>query len=197
MRNVCMILLYHCNKKTQGVIQMFNIDKTLLAQIIGFIGTIIIVFGMQQKKYGHIVFCKISNEFIAAIHYFLLGGYTGMLINFASCFTNGVYWYRNKKGKSTLIFQIIFGIMFVILGALSWHGPISIFVVAAKLISSVSLGINNPRIIRILNLISNPCWLIYNIYMCSIPGIISDILVIGSVVIAVVRLDILKKQNKA
>ena len=197
MRNVCMILLYHCNKKTQGVIQMFNIDKTLLAQIIGFIGTIIIVFGMQQKKYGHIVFCKISNEFIAAIHYFLLGGYTGMLINFASCFTNGVYWYRNKKGKSTLIFQIIFGIMFVILGALSWHGPISIFVVAAKLISSVSLGINNPRIIRILNLISNPCWLIYNIYMGSIPGIISDILVIGSVVIAVVRLDILKKQNKA
>ena len=192
-----MILLYHGNKKTQGVIQMFNIDNTLLAQIIGFIGTIIIVIGMQQKKYGRIVFCKISNEFIAAIHYFLLGGYTGMLINFASCFTNGVYWYRNKKGKSTLIFQIIFGIMFVILGALSWHGPISIFVVAAKLISSVSLGINNPRIIRILNLISNPCWLIYNIYMGSIPGIISDILVIGSVVIAVVRLDILKKQNKA
>lgn len=176
---------------------MFNIDNTLLAQIIGFIGTIIIVFGMQQKKYGHIVFCKIFNEFIAAIHYFLLGGYTGMLINFASCFTNGVYWYRNKNGKSTLIFQIIFGIMFVILGALSWHGPISIFVVLAKLISSVALGIKNPRTIRILNLISNPCWLIYNIYMCSIPGIISDILVIGSVVIAVVRLDILKKQNKA
>ena len=192
-----MILLYHGNKKTQGVIQMFNIDNTLLAQIIGFIGTIIIVIGMQQKKYGRIVFCKISNEFIAAIHYFLLGGYTGMLINFASCFTNGVYWYRNKKGKSTLIFQIIFGIIFVILGALSWHGPISIFVVAAKLISSVSLGINNPRIIRILNLISNPCWLIYNIYMCSIPGIISDILVIGSVVVAVVRLDILRKQDEA
>ena len=69
-----MILLYHGNKKTQGVIQMFNIDNTLLAQIIGFIGTIIIVIGMQQKKYGRIVFCKISNEFIAAIHYFLLGG---------------------------------------------------------------------------------------------------------------------------
>ncbi len=182
--------------KNKGLIQMFNIDTTLLAQIIGFIGTIIIVIGMQQKKYGRIVFCKISNEFFAAIHYFLLGGYTGMLINFASCFTNGVYWYRNKKGKSTLVFQIIFGIMFVVLGALSWHGAISIFVVAAKLISSISLGINNPRIIRILNLISNPCWFIYNIYMGSIPGIISDILVISSVVIAVIRLDILKKQEK-
>ena len=86
--------------------------------------------------------------------------------------------------------------MFVVLGALSWHGPISIFVVVAKLISSVALGINNPRTIRILNLISNPCWLIYNIYVFSIAGIVSDILVISSVVIAVIRLDILGKSQK-
>ena len=141
------------------------------------------------------VLCKISNEFIAAIHYFLLGGYTGMCINFASCFTNGVYWYRNKKGKSTLIFQILFGAMFVCLGLLSWHGPISIFVILAKIVSSVSLGINKPRVIRILNLISNPCWLVYNIYMGSIAGIISDTLVIASVLIAVIRLDIIKRER--
>lgn len=172
------------------------LQSPLFAQAIGFIGTIIIVIGMQQKKYGRIVLCKISNELISAIHYLLLGGYTGMIINFASCVTNGVYWYRNTKGKSTLVFQILFGAMFVVLGALSWHGPISILVVAAKLISSVSLGINNPRVIRILNLISNPCWLVYNIYMGSIAGIISDILVISSVVIAVVRLDILGRKEE-
>jgi hypothetical protein len=174
---------------------MLGLDNRTLAQIIGFVGTIIIAIGMQQKKYGRIVFCKIANEFFSAIHYFLLGGYTGMVINFASCATNGVYWYRNKKGKSTLVFQIIFGTMFVLLGALSWHGFISIFVVTAKLLSSVALGINSPRIIRILNLISTPCWLVYNVYMGSIPGVISDVLVISSVVIAVVRLDILKKQK--
>ena len=43
-------------------------NRRLVAQIIGFIGTIIIVIGMQQKKYDRIVFCKISNEFISAIH---------------------------------------------------------------------------------------------------------------------------------
>ena len=139
--------------------------RPILAQTIGFVGVAIIVIGMQQKKYSAIVLCKISNELTSAIHYLLLGGYTGMIVNFASCFTNGVYWYRNTKGKSTLVFQIVFGTMFVVLGALSWHGPISLFVIAAKLLSSVSLGIHNPRIIRILNLISTPCWLTYNIYM--------------------------------
>lgn len=172
-------------------------NMQMIAQLIGFLGTIIIVIGMQQKKYKHIVICKIGNEFLSSIHYLLLGGYTGMLANLASCLTNGCYYFRVTKGKSTLPFQIIFACMFVAIGALSWHGPISIFVVLAKLISSVALGIKNPRTIRILNLISNPCWLTYNIYMGSIAGILTDSLVIASVVIAVIRLDILAKKESS
>ena len=61
-----------------------------------------------------------------------------MLANLASCLTNGCYYFRIKKGKSTLPFQIIFACMFVAIGALSWHGPISVFVVLAKLIGGFS-----------------------------------------------------------
>lgn len=176
--------------------KMLELNNVLLAQIIGFMGTACIVFGMQQKKYDHIVLSKITNSFLSSVHYLLLGGYTGMIINLASCFTNGVYWYRNKRGKSNLVFQIIFAIVFVVLGLLSWHSPFSLFVILAKLISSVALGINNPRIIRILNLISFPCWLIYNIHMGSVSGICSDSLSIASVLIAIIRLDILGKEEK-
>lgn len=175
---------------------MFEIDNVLLSQIIGFMGTAFIVIGMQQKKYDHIVFCKIANSFLSSVHYLLLGGFTGMCINLASCFSNAVYWHRNKKGKSTLVFQIIFGIMFVLLGLLSWHSPFSIFVILAKLISSIALGINNPKVIRILNLISFPCWLIYNIHMGSVSGICSDSLSIASVLIGIIRLDILGSKQK-
>ena len=169
--------------------------RWLIAQLLVFTGTITVVIGMQQKKYGHIVLCKIINEFLAATHYLLLGGYTGMAANFASCITNGVYWYRIKKGKSTLVFQIIFGAMFVVIGALSWHGPVSLFVIAAKLVSSVSLGIKNPRTIRILNLISNPCWLMYNIFMGSYAAMLTDLAITGSALLGLIRLDILKKQK--
>ena len=34
----------------------------LVAQILGFVGTVIVVIGMQQKKYKHIVICKIIVE---------------------------------------------------------------------------------------------------------------------------------------
>ena len=43
----------------------------IIAQVLGFIGTIIVVIGMQQKKYRNIVICKIGNEFFASIHYLL------------------------------------------------------------------------------------------------------------------------------
>jgi hypothetical protein len=168
----------------------------LISQLLALAGTIIVAIGMQQKKYDHIVLSKITNEFLGAVHYILLGGYTGMAMNFASCMTNGVYWYRIKKGKSTLPFQIIFGIMFVAIGAMSWQGPISIFVVLAKLISSVSLGIKHPRIIRILNLISNPCWLIYNAYFGSIAGMMTDSVITISTLIAFIRLDVLKRDEE-
>ena len=171
-------------------------NRWLLAQIIGSIGSIIVIIGMQQKQYDRVVLSKICNEFLSSIHYILLEGYTGMIINLASCFSNGVYWYRNKKGKSNLGFQILFGAVFVTLGALSWHGWISIFVVVAKLVSSVALGIRNTRVIRILNMINYPCWLVYNAYMGSIPGLVGDSLTLCSVLIAIIRLDALKQQDK-
>ena len=40
----------------------------LVAQLLGFLGTVIIVIGMQQKKYKHIVISKIGNEFLSSIH---------------------------------------------------------------------------------------------------------------------------------
>ena len=171
--------------------------NVLIGQIIGSIGMIIVVIGMQQKKYDRIVLCKMLNSFFGGVHYIFLGGYTGMVINLVSILTNGVYWYRNKRTLTNVPFQIIFGIGFVILGLMSWHGPISLFVVAAKMFSSVALGIKNTRTIRILNAISSPCWLVYNAFMGSIPGIAGEILITLSTLTAIVRFDILHKPEKA
>ena len=171
-------------------------ENPIFIQAWGFLGAIIVAIGMQQKIYDRVVICKIGNSFCGGIHYLLLGGYTGMMLNLISCGTNLVYWYRIKKNKSTMVFQIIFGIMFFIVGILSWDGWISIFAIAAKIISTVSLGMKNTRTIRIMNLISTPCWLTYNICVLSLGGICSDLIVLTSLIIAVIRIDIMKRGEK-
>lgn len=169
----------------------------LIAQLLGFIGTAVVVIGMQQKTYKNIAICKISNQFLAAMHYFLLGGYTGMVTNLVSCITNGCYYFRIKKGKSTLPFVIAFSVLFVAIGFLSWQGPISIFVILAKLFSTISLGVKEPKNVRLINLLYNPFWLIYDIYVRSIAGCITDIMIILSTAIAILRLDILPRRKQA
>lgn len=171
------------------------LNNQIFIQAIGFVGTILIAIGMQQKTYSRVMFCKIANEFFGGVQYLLLGGYTGMILNLTSCVTNGVYWYRIKNKKSTLLFQIIFGTMFVMLGTFSWHGYVSILAILAKVISTISLGINNTRVIRIMNLISTPCWLFYNIFVGSIAGVCSDSIVLASVIIAIIRIDIMKTKK--
>ena len=166
-------------------------QSELFGQLIGFLGTAMVALGMQCKSYNKVVFVRTANAFISALHYLLIGGYTGMAVNLASVGSNVIYWDRIRRKKSTLVYQILFGTLFVVLGCLSWHGPISLLVVAAKLISSVSMGINNTKVIRILNLFSTPCWLMYNIFVGSIAGMCSDVLMLTSIIIGLIRVDII------
>ena len=167
------------------------LQSELFGQLIGFLGTAMVAIGMQCRSYNKVVFVRTSNALISALHYLLIGGYTGMAVNLASVGSNVIYWDRIRRKKSTLIYQILFGCLFVALGFLSWHGPISLLVVAAKLISSVSMGINNTKVIRILTLINTPCWLVYDAFVFSISGMCSDVIIISSVLAAVIRIDII------
>ena len=85
--------------------------------------------------------------------------------------------------------------LFVVIGFLSWHGPISIFVILAKLFSSICLCVKEPKTVRLINLIYNPFWLIYDLYVGSLAGTITDILVISSTAIAIIRLDLFPKKK--
>lgn len=70
---------------------------------------------------------------------------------------------------------------------MSWHGPLSLLVIAAKILSTVANGNPNPKTIRIFNLIINPLWLIYDIFVFSLAGILSDSFTIISLIIAMIR----------
>lgn len=163
--------------------------NAIVIQTIGFIGMFLSVISFQSKSYQKIIWIRVASEFVFAIQYFLLGAYTGMATNLTSCVTNSIYRERVKHNKSTFGFQIGFALLFAIIGILSWHGPISLLVIAAKILSTVANGNSNPKTIRILNLIINPLWLIYDVVVFSLAGILSDAFTIISLVVAMTRLD--------
>ena len=168
----------------------------------GFLGTICVLIGMQSKAYNKVLLAKCSNSFFSGMQYLLSARYESMSVSFVAIVANVIYWFVNKKKRNALPFQIGFGILFVGIVWWQWVDWTSIFVLVAKVLSTVSLGFNNTRIIRILNLISTPCWLAYDLSIRPEPnygGVCSSILMILSIVIAMIRIDVIgaRKEKKA
>ncbi|MBQ9735641.1 MAG: YgjV family protein [Clostridia bacterium] len=168
----------------------------IFIQAIGFVGMTMGLIATQCKSYQNISRFRILSSFIFGVQFILLGAYTGAATNIVSCAGNLTYGYRIRKGKSTLPFQILFGAIFVTIGIVTWGGPASILAVAAKLISTVALGINSPRAIRILNCCSTPLWIVYDIIFLTIGGLISDSIVLVFAIVGVIRYDILGKKRE-
>ena len=183
------------------VIEFFAalVKNEIFIQCFGFLGTACVVIGMQCKTYNKVLFAKCSNSCFAGLQYLMFGKFPAMTVSFVACGANIVYYYLNKKGKRVYPFQIAFGVMFVIIVALQWQDWTSVFVLVAKVLSTVSLGFKNTKIIRILNLISTPCWFAYNISIPNIAGVCSDLLMLTSLITALIRIDIIgaRKEKKA
>lgn len=114
-------------------------------------------------------------------------------MNLLGAFRSLVYSNRGKKWASSVVWPTVFSIGFLISGILTWDNVFSVFPLIAMLMSSVVLWIEQPKINRMLSLPTSACWLIYNIKTLSYPGIITEIFVLSSIVIGIIRLDIKKK----
>ena len=166
--------------------------KEIIGQIIGFIAMGIIVISYQQKSHKNILTFQMVSGLLFTVHYILLGAYTGAIMNLLGAFRSLVYANRGKKWASSIIWPTVFSIGFVVSGIMTWDNMFSVFPLIAMLMSSIVLWIEQPKINRIFSLPTSTCWLIYNIKTLSYPGIITEIFVLTSIIIGIIRLDIKK-----
>lgn len=171
--------------------------KEIIGHIIGFVAMTIIVISYQQKTHKNILLFQMVSGLLFTVHFLLLGAYTGAIMNLLGALRSLVYSNRGKKFTSTIVWPILFTIGFAVSGILTWDGWISIVPLIAMIMSSIVLWIENPKINRALSIPTSACWLIYNIKIPepSYAGIATEIFVLSSIIIGIIRLDI-KKKNK-
>lgn len=170
----------------------------IFVQLIGVIGIIAGLSAFQCNKHSHALALKMTEEGAFGLQYLLLGGYTGAVLNLVGIFRNLIFTYLGKRDKQKELkyARIILGGLFAVLGLLSWEGRISILIIFAKVLSTFAYGTTNMRKMRLMISVTCICWICYNFYIGSIAGVISDSCNFASVIIGMIRYDILKKEEK-
>jgi len=165
----------------------------LFIQMIGFVALAISIIAFQFKKHGQIVFCKMASEFIFSIQYVLLGAWTAAVLDFISVIRNLLFCKLVKKNISTLPVILVFGCFVIATGVFTYDGLASLLPIASKLLTTVSYGMKNEKWLRIITLPSCVFWIIYNVTVGSIAGVLTDSLALVSLLIAMYKFDIRKQ----
>ncbi len=172
-----------------------------LIRFFGIIGLILCIIPFQFKKHKHIVLCKMSSELTFALQYFLMGltgvagAYTGAMIDLVSGGRNFLYHKFVSKGKSTTPLIIGFSLLVIVIALGSWAGPLSLLPMSAKIITTVSYGMKNEKLLRYITLPSSIFWIMYNVIIGAWEGAIADSLAFASLLIAIYKFDIKNKQK--
>ncbi|MCL2513764.1 MAG: YgjV family protein [Oscillospiraceae bacterium] len=173
-----------------------NNTLNIIAQAIGFIGTAFLVISYQQKKRRGIIVFQIFCSAFFALHFYLLGAYTGCAMNVLGGLRSTVYSYsEEKKWAKHNFWPVLFFIVFLAAGILTWKNIWSLLPTFAMCLSTISLWLRDPKKIRFLTSPTLPCWLVYNLMNKSIAGFITEIFTIISMATAIIRYDVLPNRK--
>ena len=174
----------------------------IITQGIGFGGAALNFLSFQQNKRSRIIGFQIVAALLFITHYIFLGftsgedAFTGAALNFIGLTRSIVFINNDKKWAKSPAWLVIFIIVSAVAGVLTWEAWYSFLPSTAMILTTVSYWMKDETKIRLITFPSSPCWLIFNIITGSVEGIVTECIVMSSLIIAIVRYDILKKGTK-
>ena len=159
----------------------------LIGQIVGIIALIVACSSYQMKTSKQLLLTQTCSSALFCLHYLLICAPSGMALNIVGIVRNLTYYNKDKKFLSHKSIPYIFALIIAVVGALSWQGWYSIFIIAGLAINSVYLSFPDPQRIRRSILVSSPMVLVYTIFTLSLGGALNEIFSIVSAAIGIVR----------
>ncbi len=142
----------------------------------------------QQKKRIRLIACKLSADIFWVGHYFLLGGYGGMVPNLVGIFRELVFTQRGKKKWASHAFvPILFILLNWGIGIFTFTRPINILPIAASTFVTVSLWVREPRLTKAISVPVSLTFLVYDIAIGSLIGAVNESLAILSIILSFIK----------
>ncbi len=158
----------------------------IIAQIIGFVALFISLIAYHRKDKKTIMSNLVICNLFKLVHYLLLGAYSGCVTKIIAIIRDEFIIIKEKNTKySCNLFLLFFIMLYVIAAFFTYDGILSLFPLVAALIYTLFIWNGNELVVKKTAFYCYFIWLVYNIFVFSIPEIIANILGIISTFIAI------------
>ncbi|MBR6718495.1 MAG: YgjV family protein [Oscillospiraceae bacterium] len=158
-------------------------------QGIGFAAVAVFILSYQIKSNRTLFLLQLIGSALFCVQFFLLDAKSGCLSLAVNMLRNALMmkyndwgWVRKKRCPAAI------ALLFTGVLLCTWNGPVSLLAFAASVTSTFAYWSNSPRRIRMVNLVcASPCWLIYDVLVHSLGGIVSESITIVSILVSFLR----------
>ena len=159
-----------------------------LVHVIGLCAMIAWVSSIQLKKKSHILELQIIASLFYAVHYGMLSAMSAVVVTIISIARLLTIYLIERKGKEVPLYVlVIFILILVIAGAMTYEGPISMLPIIITMIYTYSTWQKDTKVIRGLFLVTGMLWITYNFSVGSYILMIGNSLEVISSIVSIIR----------
>lgn len=166
----------------------------IVAQIFGALALTILIISLQKNSKTKLLLYQSISSLLYALQYLFLNAYTGCLMNLI-CMIRNMIFNRYPKKRPPVYWLIITIVLMIFFSSLSYTGVISFLPMIAVILYSIALWHGNLTVIRTTEIISCSLYILYNIKVLAITGLIATIIELVGAILAVYKFDIKKKKE--
>lgn len=184
-----------------------------IGQIIGVYAPVCVLFSFQQKTQKMICFYQFLVSLFLLIHFFMIGAYTGGVIHIIGIARGLIFMNKDKPWANRKFWLYLICIAYVIVGVLTFDSDldlttwsfnsgdvftyVNILPTVAMVVSSIAFWLDNPKRVRLLTFPTSVIWMIYDIFVLSVSGIVTETFCMTSIIIGFLRHDLKQSQKTA
>ena len=166
----------------------------VLSQVFIIINYIFLVMTYQSKSRKNILSYNFLALIATGVSYIFLSAYSGLAMVVVAIIRNIIFIIDEKKnGKSNknrkkdYVILIILYVISIISAIFTYNGILSMMSVVATMLYTYSVWQKNTKVYKALGIPIGVLWIVYNVYIFSIFGIILEVVLAISSIIGYIR----------
>ena len=157
-----------------------------IGQTIGVLAIIVSALIYIQPNRYRMVFLKLVTDFLWVAHHILIFSYPAAATTGIAILREFILLPKGKNNHNKAVL-VVFSALFAATAVFTWKDSFSVLPAIASVLSTVAFGSSKIRLIRIFAFMSSVCMFVYGLHYFSIPTIINEILVEGSIIFSLVQ----------